>query len=161
MTWFRIPTIDLNNPLNPSYWSSKLTYLKGTSLYIPWDWYGLVGGCHGSDSVLRLSHEKRATESCSYCRSQNCHSQEKSSKSNPLLSSKWRFPKKWGCTSSSHPFSIGIFHEINHPAIGIPSHGLASTSRLRTFRSPSAHLLSWYSMGWFEVKSTGNRGFSH
>jgi len=31
---------------------------------------------------------------------------------------KWRFPKVG--VSLNHPFSIGIFHERNHPPIGVP-----------------------------------------
>ena len=33
----------------------------------------------------------------------------------------WGFPIHGG-TPIYHPFSIGIYHEINHPAIGVP-HG--------------------------------------
>ena len=53
---------------------------------------------------------------------------------------KWDFPRyqapfdgflKWGGTPSYHPFLIGVFHEINHPAVkgGFPM-AMATPQRL-------------------------------
>ena len=46
-----------------------------------------------------------------------------------------------GGTPSHHPFLDGIFHEINHPAIGVPPWGAGHLSLALEFYRP--HLRSW------------------
>ena len=40
-------------------------------------------------------------------------------KASSIAPAMWRFPFRHRDTPSSHPFLDGMFHEINHPAIGV------------------------------------------